>query len=78
MQRPREDVLDEPGERQVVAERLRDGVAGTGAPTASVGPAAADRLGGEHAGLERLRDALTGHRVDDAGGVADEQHPRRG
>ena len=42
-------------------------------------PSGVDRLsiacGREHAGVERLGDALAGHRVDDVGGVAREQHP---
>ena len=33
-----------------------------------------DRARREHAGLERLRDAFAGHRVDDVRGVAGEQH----
>ena len=38
------------------------------------GPAL-DRVRREQAGVERLGDALAGHRVDDVRGVACEQHP---
>ena len=64
--------MERAGEPQVGTEPALDVAAVPGGDTLRSG-VALDRVRGEHAGVERLRDSLARHRVDDVRGVAREQ-----
>ena len=65
-EREAEDLLQQVREPEIAAEGPMHEAAVVGAGR--------DRLRREHPGLDRLRDAFAGHRVDDPRGVAREEH----